>query len=296
MLAVIQNRKAFFTISATLVIASLIAVATWGLKLGIDFTGGTISEMHFSQDVPEKQAIEELLGVLSIEGSVVAPFGESGYLVRMPFIDEQTHNELIAAFSETYGENWREDRFETVGPSISDELREKTFSAIAIVVLAIVLYIAWAFRTVSAPVKSWKYGVVAIVALIHDVAIPTGIFAVLGHFYGVEVDVLFVTALLTILGFSVNDTIVTFDRVRENLLKRKHDHFEDIVNDSVNQTISRSINTSLTTLLALLAIYFFGGTTTKNFALTLSLGVVIGTYSSLFLASPLLVEWYKRKS
>ena len=294
MVAVIKNRKTFFSISAVLVVVSLIAVSVWGLKLGIDFTGGTISEMHFEGDLPEKGAVEQVLSVLDIEGSTVAPFGENGYLVRMPFIEESTHNDLIGAFQESYGDAWREDRFETVGPSISDELREKTFSAIAIVVLAIVLYIAWAFRSVSAPVKSWKYGIVAIVALIHDVVIPTGIFAVLGHFYGVEVDVLFVTALLTILGFSVNDTIVTFDRVRENLLKRKHDDFEHIVNDSVNQTISRSINTSVTTLLALLAIYFFGGTTTKNFVLTLSLGVVIGTYSSLFLASPLLVEWYKR--
>ncbi len=294
MLAVTKNRKTFFTISIALVVASLIAVGTWGLKLGIDFTGGTISEMHFEGERPEKIAIEEILAGAEIEGSAIAPFGENGYLVRMPFIEEQTHNELISSFQETYGENWREDRFETVGPSISDELRQKTFSAIAIVVLAIVLYIAWAFRTVSAPVKSWKYGIVAIAALVHDVIIPTGIFAVLGHFYGVEVDVLFVTALLTILGFSVNDTIVTFDRVRENLLKRKHDDFEHIVNDSVNQTISRSINTSVTTLLALLAIYFFGGATTKNFVLTLSLGVVIGTYSSLFLASPLLVEWFKR--
>jgi preprotein translocase subunit SecF len=212
----------------------------------------------------------------------------------MPFIIEEQHNALIASFDEQFGESWREDRFETVGPSISTELREKTFYAIGVVVIAIILYIAWAFRSVSEPVRSWKFGVSAIGALVHDVIIPTGIFAVLGRFAGVEVDILFVTALLTILGFSVNDTIVTFDRIRENLLKRKHDSFELIVNDSVNQTITRSINTSVTTLLALLAVYIFGGDTTRTFILTLMIGVVVGTYSSLFLASPLLVEWYKR--
>ena len=294
MLQVIKNRKTYFIISGILVILSAAAVLTFGLKLGIDFTGGTLSEVQFEGDRPARDAIENIISTQNIEGAKIQPLGESGYLLRMPFIIEEQHNALIASFDEQFGESWREDRFETVGPSISTELREKTFYAIGVVVIAIILYIAWAFRSVSEPVRSWKFGVSAIGALVHDVIIPTGIFAVLGRFAGVEVDILFVTALLTILGFSVNDTIVTFDRIRENLLKRKHDSFELIVNDSVNQTITRSINTSVTTLLALLAVYIFGGDTTRTFILTLMIGVVVGTYSSLFLASPLLVEWYKR--
>ena len=160
----------------------------------------------------------------------------------------------------------------------------------------IVLYIAYAFRKVSKPVASWKFGIAAIIALTHDILVIAGIFAALGYFLNIEVDSLFVTALLTILGFSVHDTIVTFDRTRENLFKNNNKSFSEIVNISVNQTIVRSINTSVTTLLVLLAIYFFGGESIKNFVLALVLGVIIGTYSSIFLASPLLTIWRKRKS
>jgi len=177
---------------------------------------------------------------------------------------------------------------------LDKSLKIKALEAILAVLAAIILYIAWAFRKVSDPVSSWKYGVTAIVALAHDVIIPTGIFVLLGHFMNVELDILFVTALLTILGFSVNDTIVVFDRTRENLARDHHKHdFEFIVNKSVNETIRRSINTSLTTFVVLLAIYLFGGETIKNFILALMLGVVVGTYSSIFLASPLLVVWEK---
>ena len=164
-----------------------------------------------------------------------------------------------------------------------------------IVLLFIVIYITYAFRKVSKPVASWKYGISAIIALVHDILIITGIFAVLVYFFRVEVDSLFVTALLTILGFSIHDTIVTFDRTRENLIKNKDESFDDIINISVNQTIVRSLNTSITTLFVLLAIYIFGGETIKNFVLALILGVIIGTYSSIFIASPLLSMWHKKK-
>ena len=185
-------------------------------------------------------------------------------------------------------------RFDSVGPTIGRELKSRSLTAIVIVLLAIVLYIAWAFRKVSKPVASWKYGMAANIALFHDVLITLGVFSVLGHFYGVEINSSFVAAILTVLGYSVNDTIVVFDRIRENLPKSDKD-FEGTVNDSVNQTITRSINTSLTTLLVLLAILFFGGATIRSFVLALSIGVFIGTYSSIFLASPVLVVWEKMK-
>ncbi|MBU2575577.1 protein translocase subunit SecF, partial [Patescibacteria group bacterium] len=187
-----------------------------------------------------------------------------------------------------------EMRFESIGPIIGQELQDKAVRAILTVLIAIVLYIAWAFRKVSDPVSSWKYGITAIIALAHDVIIPTGIFVVLGVLYNVEIDILFVTAVLTILGFSVNDTIVVFDRTRENLARDHHKHdFDWIVNKSVNETIRRSIYTSFTTFVVLFAIYLYGGDTIKNFALALMIGVVVGTYSSIFLASPLLVVWEK---
>ncbi len=186
-------------------------------------------------------------------------------------------------------------RFESIGPVIGEELKQKAIYAIITVIIAIVFYIAWAFRKVSDPVSSWKYGVTAIIALMHDVIIPTGVFAILGYAAGIEMDILFVTALLTIIGFSVNDTIVVFDRTRENLSRDHHRHeFEWIVNKSVNETIRRSIYTSLTTFVVLLSIYLFGGASISNFVLALMIGVVVGTYSSIFLASPLLVAWFKR--
>jgi len=186
-------------------------------------------------------------------------------------------------------------RYDSVGPSIGNELKQKSLYAIVIVLVAIVLYIAWAFRKVSKPVASWKYGLTSIIALFHDVMIVLGIFAILGRFFDVEINAAFIAAILTVLGYSVNDTIVVFDRVRENLPKSEED-FEGTINTSVNQTLVRSINTSLTTLFVLLSILFFGGSTIRDFVLALSIGVFIGTYSSIFLASPLLVVWEKMKS
>ncbi len=186
-------------------------------------------------------------------------------------------------------------RFDAVGPSIGEELKRKSIYAIIFVLIAIILYIAWAFRKVSKPVASWKYGLAAIAALFHDVLITVGVFVILGKYFGVEVNAPFIVALLTVLGYSVNDSIVVFDRIRENLPKSDED-FENTINTSVNQTITRSINTSLTTLIVLLSIVFFGGATIKSFALALSIGIFIGTYSSIFLASPLLVVWEKFRS
>jgi len=190
-----------------------------------------------------------------------------------------------------------EERFETIGAAISSHLRERSMYAAVAVVLAIILYIGYTFRKVSKPVQSWKYGVTAIIALFHDVIITMAVFAVLGHYAGVEVGISFVVALLTIMGYSVNDTIVVFDRIRENLIKRGSDQFDETVNMGVKQSITRSLNTSLTTLLVLVALFVFGGESIHYFSLTLIVGIVVGTYSSIFLASPLLVEWanYKKR-
>ncbi len=188
------------------------------------------------------------------------------------------------------GADVTELQFDAVGASIGQELKSKSFNAIAIVFVMIILYISWAFSKVSKPVASWKYGVAAIIALIHDILFILGVFSVLGHFYGIEINTPFIAAVLTVLGYSVSDTIIVFDRIRENLPKSQED-FENTVNRSVNQTITRSINTSISSTLALIAILFFGGDTIKDFALALIVGIFVGTYSSIFIASPVLVVW-----
>lgn len=287
---IIGNRKIFYAISGTLVLASVVSLAVFGLKFGLDFTGGTLAEIEFAETRPSNDEIAKAIESLDLGSVNIQPSGERGAILRLKDIDEATHQKAVS----TINEKWRmeEKRFESIGPTIGAELKQKAIFAIILAAALIILYIAWAFRKVSWPVSSWKYGVCAILALIHDVTIPTGVFSLLGHYRGVEIDGLFITAILTILGFSVHDTIVVFDRVRENLKNAPKEKFEDTVNASVNQTIGRSINTSLTVLLVLSAIYFFGGETIKNFALALILGVSFGTYSSIFIASPLLVSWH----
>lgn len=273
---------------------SIIVLSVWGLRLGIDFSGGSLLEISYSTDRPDLNTMEQSLTEFELESLKIQPAGEHEYILRFEEIDEDTHQNILSKL-QTEDNQLNENRFEAIGPSIGNELKTKAIQSIIIVLLFIVIYIAYAFRKVSKPVASWKYGISAIIALVHDILIITGIFAVLGYFFRVEVDSLFVTALLTILGFSIHDTIVTFDRTRENLIKNKDESFDDIINISVNQTIVRSLNTSITTLFVLLAIYIFGGETIKNFVLALILGVIIGTYSSIFIASPLLSMWHKKK-
>ena len=298
---IIGKRKIWFGFSGLLSIVAIVFLALWGLKLGIDFTGGSILEVSYSQARPSMEQVSESLADLDINSLKLQPSGEYNYIIRFEEIAESTHQAINTSLSTieiegVEGNEFSELRFEAVGPVIGNELKTKAVQAIVIVLVFIVLYIAFAFRKVSKPVASWKFGIAAIIALVHDVLIIAGIFAALGYFMNIEVDSLFVTALLTILGFSVHDTIVTFDRTRENLFKNQDKSFNEIVNISVNQTIIRSINTSVTTLLVLMAIYFFGGDSIKNFVLALILGVIIGTYSSIFLASPLLTIWRKVKS
>lgn len=321
---IIQNRKIYFIISGLLCLASILSLSFWGLKPAIDFTGGTLMEIEFEKIRPSSQEIREALADLNLGNINIQEIGEKGIILRMKDIDEKTHQEILKSLKvhrktqirtqknteihdnkvskvNESAQSISESRFESIGPIIGQELKKKTLWAISLTIIAVILYIAWAFRKVTkisytSGVASWKYSLGAIIALCHDILITTGIFSVLGRFAGIEVDILFVTALLTILGYSINDTIVVYDRIRENLHKYSHQDFEITVNQSVNETIARSINTSLTTLLVLLAIFFFGGASIRYFVLALISGIFFGTYSSIFIASPLLIVWQKLRS
>jgi len=296
---IIQKRKIWISISSAMMIASIIAIAIFGLKLGIDFTGGSLLEVEFSQNRPTPGDATSALSGLNLGSLVVQPIGEKGMILRFQDVTEEKHQEILKKLQEmsAQGEEAviKELRFDSVGPTIGKELKSKSFSAMVVILLVIVSFIAYAFRHVSRPVESWKYGLAAIIALFHDVLITIGVFAFLGEYYNVEINTPFVAAILTVLGYSVNDTIVVFDRIRENLPKSNHD-FEGTVNVAINQTMVRSINTSLATLMTLIAIIFWGGETIKYFALALTIGIFVGTYSSIFLASPILVIWEKMRS
>lgn len=291
----LKYSKIYFIFSGILILGSVICLFSFGLKLGIDFTGGSILEVEYKTERPSNQEIREKLTNFHLGEIYIQPTGEKGVILRMKDIDEDTHQQILQKLKEL-GEI-EERRFESIGPVIGRELKEKTKIIIILALLAIVLYIAFAFRKISQPLASWQYGIASLLALFHDVLIPLGIFSVLGNFYEVQITIPVVVALLTVLGYSINNTVVIFDRVRENLIKRVGATYEETVNRSLNQVLTRTINTSLTTLLVLMAIFFFGGETLKYFALALILGIVAGTYSSLFLVSPLLVVWLKwRKS
>ena len=295
-LKIIQNRKYYYIVSGALFVISIFSLIVWGLKPGLDFTGGSLMELSFEPNRPNVQEVQVTMQPLGLGDLVTQPAGDKNVILRFKTVDEPTHQKILAALNDkfsstTTNQTIKEQRFESVGPVIGKELEKRAWMAILLASLAIIIYIAFAFRKVSRPVASWKFGVSAIVALIHDITIVTGLFSILGHFAGMEIDSLFITALLTILGFSVHDTIVVFDRTRENLSKHYSGSFEEVVNDSVNQTITRSINTSLTVLLVLLTLYVLGGSSIKNFVLALLFGIAIGTYSSIFVASPVIVDW-----
>lgn len=289
---VAKNKNIFIGLSAIFVLLSFFFIYNYGLKLGIDFTGGTIYEIEYTEVRPDISLVKENIKNLDIGEIVVQEVGEKGLMIKMRDLKEEERVSLTKSLEISVGTttlSFEEKRFNSIGPVIGEELKRKALVAIALVALMITLFIAFAFRKVSQPVKSYKYGFAAILALIHDISIPTGIMAYMGMKYGTEVDLLFVSALLAILGFSVHDTIVIFDRVRENLRNKVSKDFEETVGLSITETFTRSINTSLTTIFTLLMLYFFGGESTKIFALILSIGVLVGTYSSVFLASPLLL-------
>lgn len=298
---VTKYRKIFFLLSGILVALSVYGIIAFGFNYSIDFTGGTLTEVRYSQDAPTLDNINSSLQNLNIGGFSVRPSGENDFIIRTKELSQEERPRLLGALSLMPGKTVLNtpsiERQDTIGPVAGAELKSKAIEAIAVVVLMIVLFVTFAFRKVSKPVSSWKYGLATIIALFHDVIIPTGVFVFLGHFKGVEIDLLFVTGLLAILGYSVHDTIVVFDRVRENLkVNRDHgtkEEFETTVGKSVHQTFGRSINTSLTIFITLLALYLVGSGATKDFALLLIVGIVVGTYSSIFVASPLLVTFQK---
>lgn len=333
MLQIIQRRKIFYWLSGIILAAGVLVIAIMGLRPGIDFTGGSLLEVRYTQERPSPEDINTALSTQSFDSVQVQAVDEDGYLIRLPHIDDEKRQAVVSSLRDAIGDDGTgseaelsaandnttvtnsefgeiglgvtfaddepeensdaqnrlvEERFETIGPVIGQELTYKSIQAVFVVLVAILLYIAWAFRKVSWPVESWKYGLVALVTLFHDVLIVFGVYTLLTHLYGWELNTAFVAAILTILGYSVNDTIVVFDRIRENVPRQSGD-FEDIVNLSVNQTLSRSLITSITTLLVLVAVLIVGGTSIQSFVAALTIGVIVGTYSSIFVASPLLV-------
>ncbi|MBX4191716.1 MAG: protein translocase subunit SecF [Candidatus Doudnabacteria bacterium] len=291
MLNVMRYYKFWLSFSVGLTLASVIALTFFGLKPGIDFKGGTLTQISFAQNRPAVSEIQSALASAGFNDVHIQPAGEKSTIIRTGLQEKEEHDKLMKALSDKFG-NVTEDQFTSIGPIIGKELRSGAFIQLILVSLGIILYIAYAFRKVTKPVSSWRFSIAAIVALLHDLIVVLGVFAILGKFLDVEVDGLFVTAMLTILGFSVHDTIVVFDRIRENLRVRAGESLKEIINNSISQTIVRSINTSMTVMFVLLALVLFGGESIRFFVLALLIGIGIGTYSSIFIASPILLVWH----
>jgi len=290
---IISKIKYAYILSGTLTILSVVVLFMWGLKFGIDFTGGTVMEVKFAQSVPSNQEANDILKDLNLNSLTIQGKGTDSLLVSYASAEDKVNQDVWNGISAKYPDAIQ-SKVDYRDASVSSELKKNSLWALIWAAIGIMAFIAYAFRKVSRPVESWKYGAGAVIALIHDVLITVGIFALLGHFRGVEVGVPFVAALLTIFGFSVHDTIVVYDRTRENLLKgSSKEAFPEVVNRSLNETLVRSINTSLTVIITLLSLYIFGGDSIKNFALALLIGVTFGTYSSIFVASALLVTSYE---
>ncbi len=289
--------KIVFTLSIILTFVALGTVVLYGLRFGVDFRGGSLLEVNFEKQAPPAvvELVTELNKVFPDSASVSAtPVGDRGMLIRLNPISEEQHQQVLTVLNQKYG-TVREERFTSVGPTIGSELKSKSITAIIILLIVIVVYIALVFRTLSGVLSPWAMGLAAVVALIHDIIIPIGIFALLGHVYGVEISAVFVAAALTILGYSISDTVVVFDRVRENVLRfGKKENFGQLVHTSIMQTLTRSLNTTFTTLLSLIAIYVFGGESIRYFVLALIIGIALGAYSSIFIASPILIWWQRR--
>lgn len=288
---IIKHKKIFVIVSIILVILSLGSISYFGLKLGIDFKGGSLTEVEYKGVRPEQSIIDTQLKPLLLGEIILQPTGETGYSIKTRAVSETERGSILKSL----GSNATEKSFTSIGPSVGAELVRKSILSFILVSLGIIFFIAFSFRKVSKPISSWKYGMIAIVTLIHDIMIPVGAFAALSHFYGTEVDTLFVVAILTVLGLSVSDTIVVFDRIRENIRVGHFKTFEETVGKSLEQVYTRSIATSSTVIIVLLCLVFFGPTSTKVFAMMLTAGMFFGTYSSIFLASPLLVMLNNKK-
>lgn len=286
---VIGKRNYFLGFSGVLILASIVLVSVFGLRPGIDLTGGTQWQVALSGSVTDVQVKAALKAVSGVE-PFVKTLEDNSFIIRLPHLSDQERSAYLAALKQLGSVD--EKSFSNIGPTVGAELSRKAFWAIGGVLVMISLYIAWAFRKVTKPIRSWKYGIVTLVTLFHDVVIPAGFLAYLGWTIGVEVDTNFIVALLVVMGFSVHDTIVVFDRIREHLLRgKKNLSLAQVVNESVNETFVRSVNTSLTLILVLIALLFFGPQPLFYFILTILIGTVFGTYSSIFVASPLLYLW-----
>ncbi len=293
MFNILKHYKLWLIISGFLVMLSVISLFLFKLKLGIDFTGGSIIELRFEKPV-ERELVRKVLVEQKLEGFRIQSTENFGLIIKTKFLTKAELDNLSVIIAER-GEIHSVQRFESIGPTIGAELKQKAFYQLLLVSLGILLYIGYAFRKVAKPITSWKFSIAAIVALFHDLLLVLGIFAILGKFKGIEIDSMFVTAVLTVMGFSVHDTIVVFDRIRENLKTYAGQSMEYITNKSIGQTIVRSLNTSITVLFVLLALILFGGESIKYFVITLFIGVIIGTYSSIFIASPILILLQKKR-
>ena len=290
---VINHRRLFFALTGLILAGAISAIAFLGLPLSIDFTGGSLVEVSYTDARPSIEEVKSAVNDLALGEISLRESGETGVVLRTRTLTPLEHESVLSALALSDSAAFTELRFNSIGPSLGSELATKGLYALIAVIISIMLYIAWAFRTVSRPISSWLYGFSVVVILIHDVIVPLGFYAILCAITGAQVDSLFVVALLAILGYSVNDTIVIFDRVREHLhnneTRNVEEPFEQVVGKSITETMGRSINTSLTVALALLALIFLGSPVTVNFALVLLVGVIAGTYSSILVAAPLLV-------
>jgi preprotein translocase SecF subunit len=300
---IIRNRTIIYWLVGLVSVIAIAATIFYGLTIGIEFTGGTLTEVSYPEGRPDRAAVETKLAALDIGEHSLRNSGANKYLLRTKSLDQEKAQQVNNALSLDTSVKMVLERNTQIGPVIGQELKSKAWVAILLVILTIILYVTYVFRKVSEPVSSWMYGVITVFVLLHDLIVPIGIFAMLGHFMGAEVDVLFVMAVLTILGYSVNDTIVVFDRVRENLRLNEEQNvtqsFDELVGGALMQTMVRSINTSVVTFLGVMALLVYGAEVTKYFALVLAAGVVAGTYSSILLASPLLVTieaWQRNRA
>ncbi len=297
---IIKHRKIFFAISIALTLASIALLVLRGIPQSIEFKGGALLEVAYTETPATFEEVQTAVEELELGATVVQPTGDNGYIIKTRDLTELEHQSLFVSLGLGDTHKVEEKSYTSIGPSVGKELKHKATVSLILVILAIVFFIAYAFRKISLPISSWKYGFTAIFTLGHDVIVTTGVFILFTLFLGAEADTLFIVALLTVLGVSVNDTIVVFDRIRENLRvnseSKKVESFETTVGNSVTQTLERSINTSLTVVIVLLALYFFGPETTKIFALIMTFGMLVGTFSSIFLASPLLVVWERMQA
>ena len=293
MIDIVKRRYIYFGISLLVIIPGMIALLVWGLPLAIDFKGGSLLDITIvTGTVPQPAQVTALYTEYGFGDSIVQTAGQNGLIIRSLEMTDAQRNQIVTEMKSRFGVTIAENRFESVGPTVGQEVAQRAAGAVGLAALGIMLYITLAFRGVP---HAFRYGVSAIIAMLHDVAVVVGVEAIVAHFLKWEVDSLFLTALLTVIGFSVHDTIVVFDRIRENLYLYRKLPYETVVNHSIVQTLVRSINTQLTVMLTLLTLALFGGITIRHFVVILLVGVFSGTYSSIFNASPILVVWEKRE-